>query len=52
MHPLLIQVYKDYMNVRQQALVGLVGTGAVSLCREALREVYRALKQQGLLQQP
>lgn len=52
MHPLLIQVYKDYMNIRQQTLEGLVGTGAVSLYREALREVYRALKAQGSLKQP
>lgn len=40
-NPRLIAAYRDYMEVRKQARQGLLGSGAVGVYRERLREVYR-----------
>ena len=40
-NPYLIRAYRDYMDVRKQALNGLLGCGAVHAYRENLRTVYR-----------
>lgn len=39
----LINAYKEYMQVRQQARHGLIGDGAVHQYRERLRTMHRLI---------